>query len=108
VASAEWYNPVTRTFSPVAASMASPREDFGVGLLAGGKVLLVGGSADGTSALATAEIFDPAAATFTPTSSMGTPRIAPSVFQLPGGRVVVLGGTSGGAGATTAVETFPN
>jgi hypothetical protein len=79
-----------------------------VGLLTGGKLLLVGGSADGTSPLATAEIFDPAATSFTPTSSMGTPRISPSVLQLPGGKVVVLGGVNGSAGGTTAVETFPN
>jgi hypothetical protein len=92
-------------FSPVGAAMASPREDFGVGIL-GTKVLLVGGSADGISPLATAEIFDPAGPSFTPTSSMGTPRIGPTVLQLPAGRVVVLGGVN--SGGITAVETFPN
>jgi len=76
-----------------------------VGIL-GTKVLLVGGSADGISPLATAEILDPAGPSFTPTSSMGTPRIGPTVLQLPAGRVVVLGGVN--SGGITAVETFPN
>jgi hypothetical protein len=102
------YHTATKKFIPVAASMASPREDFEVGLLSGGKVLLVGGSADGTSPLASAEIFDPSATTFTPASSVGTPRTGPTVLQLPGGKVLVLGGSSGSAAGVTAAETFPN
>ena len=101
VASAEWFNTQTLTFSPVGEAMASPREDFGAALLGTGDVLLVGGTADGTVPVATAEIFDPVNITFTPTGSMATPRMGPSVFVLGDGTVMVLGGT-----AATPVERF--
>jgi hypothetical protein len=105
VASAEWFNTSTNTFSAVGAAMASPREDFGAAILPNNRVLLLGGSADGSTALATAEIFDPVALTFTPTASLGWARISPSVFQLATGKILVLGG-SGPQGPVTVVESF--
>jgi hypothetical protein len=68
-------------------------------------VLLVGGTPDGTTASANAELFDPTALTFTPTGSMAAARRGPAVFPLPGGRVLVLGGTSGNQGVAS-VEVF--
>jgi hypothetical protein len=105
ITSAEWYNPVSGLFSPVPAAMASPRQSFGAAILRDGTVLLLGGTADGTTAVATAEIFDPVAVTFTPAGNLGTARIGPTVFVLPGGNVLVLGGTNA-LGAVTAVEAF--
>jgi hypothetical protein len=105
ITSAEWYNPVSGLFSPVPAAMASPRQSFGAAILLDGTVLLLGGTADGTTAVATAEIFDPVAVTFTPAGNLGTARIGPTVFVLPGGNVLVLGGTNA-LGAVTAVEAF--
>ncbi len=61
--------------------------------LASGKVLIAGGS-DGTVALATAELFDPATGAFTPTGSMGVPRAFHSATLLSDGTVLVVGGGS--------------
>jgi hypothetical protein len=105
ITSAEWYSPATGLFSLVPAAMASPRQSFGAANLPDGTVLLLGGTADGTTASVTAEIFDPVAVTFTPTGNMGSARIGPTVFVLPGGNVLVLGGTNA-QGAVTAVEAF--
>ena len=106
LASGEWYDPATRAFSPVANPMGSPRRDFGAAVLPSGKVLLLGGTADGSTATATAEVFDPAAGTFTPTGAMGTPRRGPSVFTLATGTILVLGGGNGAQGGVAAVETY--
>ena len=61
--------------------------------LANGKVLVTGGS-DGTVALASAELFDPATGSFTATGSMGVPRAFHSATLLADGTVLVVGGGS--------------
>ena len=104
-ATVETYDYVANRFSTLQATMASPRRDFGAAVTSGGRVLLVGGTPDGTTASANAELFDPAALTFTPTGSMAAARRGPAVFPLPGGRVLVLGGTSGNQGVAS-VEVF--
>jgi hypothetical protein len=63
-------------------------------LLADGRVLVAGG---GT---ASAELYDPATGTFSPTGSMGTVRSLASATRLPDGRVLVAGGQ--GTATTTA------
>jgi hypothetical protein len=106
LASAEWFNTSTSTFSPVGAAMASPRAYFGAATLPSGQVLLLGGTADGSTATATAEVFDPAALTFTPTGALGTARIGPTAISLADGTILVLGGTNAAQGCVKAVETY--
>jgi len=78
------------TFVPT-GSMTSPRQlAFGV-LLHDGRVLIAGGWNDGTGLLTTAELYDPATGTFSPTGSMSTTHPRTGVL-LSDGRVLFAGG----------------
>jgi len=65
-------------------------------------VLLIGGSNNTVGTLATAELYDPAAGTFTPTGSMSQPRYYAAGVLLPDGRVLVTGGFNTPVGSNTA------
>jgi len=82
-------------------SMTAPRSWHTATLLANGKVLIAGGS-QGSDPLATAELYDPVAGTFTPSGSMTTPRMAHSATLLPDGRVLIAGGATTGGGVTAS------
>jgi len=65
-------------------------------VLADGRVLAAGGTTGGSSfpspALTSAELYDPATGTWTPTGAMADPRFGHSASLLPDGRVLVAGG----------------
>jgi hypothetical protein len=63
-------------------------------LLPNGKVLVTGGG-DGTSSLASAELYDPAGGTWTATASLATARAIHTATLLPNGKVFVAGGYDG-------------
>ncbi len=75
-------------------SMAVARAGAAAVRLADGRVLVVGGwgSRDDHDGLTSAEIYDPATGSFTPTGSMREGRVSPSVTLLTDGRVLVAGG----------------
>jgi hypothetical protein len=80
-------------------------------LLGGGKVLLIGGSSDGTAAnvLSSAELYDPnaIATAFTATTgSLGTARFLHTAVLLPAGSVLVAGGADSGGAALSSTELF--
>jgi len=91
--SAELYNPATETWT-VTAPLSTPRNTPTLNLLPNGKVLVAGswGGSGYLSTAAGAELYDPATATWTPTSAMVVPRNEASATLLPNGKVLILGG----------------
>ena len=92
------YDPATRTFSPT-GPMAETRSGKTVTLLRDGRVLITGGydCGDGAHAglWASAELWDPATGTFSPTGLMSRPREFHTATLLQDGRVLITGGVTG-------------
>lgn len=108
-ATCEFFDPATMTFVP-APTMNAPRGGHAITLLDDGRVLVSGGVADwqntATAFIAalntaqnTAEIFDPAANTWTLlVPNMASKRLGHSQTKLLDGRVLVTSGIRGGYG----------
>jgi Galactose oxidase, central domain len=90
-ASAEVYDPVTDSFSPV-AELATGRADHSATLTPDGRVLLAGGFDASGRALDTTEYFDPLAGRFTQGPELSSPRAAHVAVPV-GREVVLVGGT---------------
>jgi hypothetical protein len=77
-----------------ALAMTTPRANAAAIRLRDGRVLICGGTATGEvgGVLSSAELFDPAAQTFTPTGSMTVARAGQTITMLRDGRVLLTGG----------------
>jgi len=97
--SAELYDPATGAWSAT-GPMTVPRAGHTATLLADGRVVVAGGVSNDhadppcCTATATAEIYDPATGTWTPTGSMSTDRFWFDATVLQDGRILVAGGAT--------------
>lgn len=94
---AEVYDPAANRWH-VVGPMSTVRFGHTATTLADGRVLITGGSTNVfdfvRTQLASAELFDPATGTFTPTGSMAHPRQMHTATRMPDGRVLIVGGGS--------------
>ncbi len=82
-----------------AGSMTQTREEHTATLLEDGRVLVAGGSIDGQTNLASAELYDPATGTWTAAAPMTSGRSYHTATLLKNGKVLVAGGIGGGQSA---------
>ncbi len=92
---AQRFDPNTGRFSLLAGTMVQGRTEHTATPLPGGKVLIVGGAADGVGSIAptnTTEILDLAAGTFSAGPTISAPRHYHTATRLSDGRIVIAGG----------------
>ena len=104
-ATAETFDPATGLFTATTGNMSAARAEGYIAPLPDGRVLVAGGT-DGWAGTpnASADIFDPATGTFTPTASMAVARRQLDVVNPPvlsGGRVLFAGGATAPESAPT-------
>ncbi|HEV2349525.1 MAG TPA: choice-of-anchor D domain-containing protein [Terriglobia bacterium] len=107
---------VIATFQPLSAqiqgqwtstgAMQSPREFNAQVLLAGGKVLSLGGVNNSGTILASAEVYTPSTGTWKLTGSMAEAREAFPAVELASGKVLVSGGYGAGGAVLAAAELY--
>ena len=114
LASAELYDPASRTFT-LTGSLHTARSSQTATLLKNGNVLLAAGQNDGANAgyLSSAELYNPATGKFTVTGSLNTPRILHRAHLLSSGQVLIVAGNHFGSIASAelydpASGTFSN
>ena len=86
-------------------SMTTARYGHTATLLNNGKVLVVGGVGSGTK-LASAEIYDPQTATWSPAGNIATARSDHTATLLPNGKVIVVGGNGNNGSYLASCEVY--
>ncbi len=99
LSTAEVYDPASDTWAPTSTPMSVLRDFPTCTLLPSGKVLVAGGGlgASANAPTPTADLYDPATDTFSPTGSMTARRVAHTATLLASGEILVAGGFDGTA-----------
>jgi trimeric autotransporter adhesin len=107
LATAELYNPATKTFTAT-GSLATARESETATLLSTGDVFVAGGSDSPGDAnvFSSAELYNPTSGTFSAAGNMTSPRVDFVAVPLTSGKILLAGGFASGGG-TAATSTFP-
>ncbi len=112
LATAELYDYLTGAFTTTAGPMSTARQQHRMIQLYTGKVLVTGGKVNVTDnyALNSAELYDPATGTFSPTGNMLRYRRLHRSTELPNGKILITGGLGGdnptANGLPTAAEIY--
>ncbi len=94
LASAELYDPASQLFTLLPSRLSSPRELFTATTLTDGRILYVGGfSTHRGRTQRSADLYDPATQSFTPTGTLHEDRFGHDAVRLADGRVLIVGGT---------------
>jgi len=96
-ATAELFDPATQLFTTTIGSLTTARDFHTATAFSNGTVLLTGGDS-GAGPLASAELYDPTAETFSPADSMAATRESHTATLLNDGTVLVTGGSGDGEG----------
>jgi hypothetical protein len=104
---AELYNPATGTWA-LTGNLHTNREDQTATLLNNGEVLVAGGFSENApfTELSSAELYNPATGTWTPTGSLSTAVFDATATLLENGKVLVAGGVTTTGSAVTAAELY--
>ena len=90
----EIFDPLNDDFTS-AGTLTANRMNHAAAVLGDGRVLVIGGTADGTNALATVDIYDPVTRTVGVGPSLSTPRMSATATTTLDGKVAVIGGSNG-------------
>ena len=107
-AKAELYDPSSKSWA-LTGSMSGDRLEHTAVLLGNGKVLVSGGNkvtANTTTVLSSAELYDPSTGTWTATGSMKAGRVGQSSTLLGSGLVLNAGGGSSSGNEQSSAETY--
>ena len=110
LASAELYNPMSGTFAPTGslntARVYHTATLLNSGTVNNGTVLIAGGYDNNGNTSASAELYNPATATFTPTLNLNTARYRHTATLLNNGMVLIAGGEDSNGNALASAELY--